>query len=112
MRFLPFEIKPFWAAGAAALATTGCAPDSLPEDLNGLVHFAWDALDEGSTEELATAFLGLDQSVGADSLDRVFEGALTELTAEQASGNAREQVQGLDRHTASQRDCGSPDMRL
>ncbi|MEC7240432.1 MAG: hypothetical protein VXW32_04285 [Myxococcota bacterium] len=84
MRSFSLEIKQLCAAGAAVLLPTGCAPDTLPEDLDGLVHFAWDALDEGSTEDLATAFLGLDQNVGADNLDRVFEGALTELTTEQA----------------------------
>ena len=74
-----------WAAGVAICSSVACAPDSLPEDLDGLVHYAWGALESGSTEELASVFFGLDQDVGADSLESVFEGGLSELSEEQAA---------------------------
>ena len=82
---VPFVGLRNWVAGLALCSSLACAPDSLPEDLDGLVHYAWEALESGSTEELASVFFGLDQNVGADSLESVFEGGLSELSEEQAA---------------------------
>jgi len=64
----------------------GCtAPEALPEDLDGLVHYVWDQWDEGEEAELAEVVALLDEAIGGATLDGVYEGSLSSLSQESAA---------------------------
>ena len=86
MRLFSGTFSSLHLSACCAVALVACsAPESLPEDLDALVHFGWQNLDEGSSEDLAMAIALMDRAVGAADLEGKYERSLTELSLEEAS---------------------------
>ena len=61
----------------------GCKPvDPAPEDLDGLLHFLWDHVDEGEDATLLEGVQNLHVVVNGQDLESVLEGEVTTLSVE------------------------------
>jgi len=74
-------------------------PDSLPEDLDGLIHYAWSDWEDASDADLLELAGRLDGVVSDEELSEILEGSLSPLSLEdvQAVGIERDPAgaQGL-----------------
>lgn len=71
------------------VSSTACRKvDAAPEDLDGLVHYIWQNLDEGDDAALTEAINNLHEVIDGDNLavvgeGDVIEGVVSDLTAEE-----------------------------
>lgn len=66
-----------------ALTLLGCRKvEPAPEDLDGLVHFSWEHLDDASPDALIDAVEKIHAAVGGDSFTDNIEGSVTHLDKE------------------------------
>ncbi|MBN2799100.1 MAG: hypothetical protein JXX28_08120 [Deltaproteobacteria bacterium] len=68
------------------LALSGCkAVAPAPEDLDGLLAWMWRSYDQGDDADLAEAIRNLDEAIGAEAMDGVSDGTLSDLLPEDAA---------------------------
>jgi hypothetical protein len=91
---LPQYLCPCIRSGWLILLVACKAPEQLPEDLDGLMHYSWANWEDGAAADLAGAVSLLDAAVGGGTLDGVLEGSLTDLSSEEAA------LVGVDRDPA------------
>lgn len=59
--------------------------EPAPEDLDSLMHFVWQQLDEGTDEALNDAVLNLHDAIDGDALSDVLEGQVSYLSEEEVA---------------------------
>jgi hypothetical protein len=54
--------------------------EEIPADLDGVLHYLWQSLDDGTPAELAEGVVNLDRALDAKSLTEATDGSLSRLT--------------------------------
>lgn len=63
----------------------GCRVAEIPEDLDGLVHYAWQKHETGTDEELAATVAALDHAIGGATLEEAFDGTVSRLSIDEVA---------------------------
>ena len=76
------SITLFMAATLLAMASCRPVPEA-PADVDGLMHFFWQKVDEGEDDEIAQGVVNLHEATDGDVLDETVDGQLTSLDADE-----------------------------